>query len=159
MEGEGDFEVTTETELEAGFSLNLALEWRMSRSWGLEFGLLFADADLEIRRQERIVGVPDAPAVVRRGQVDLFGLTVSPLYHLTPTGRTDLFAGPLFSQTLFQDGAATRDAPLEDDLALGVQIGLSWPRGENRWMLDTRLRYLQVDPGLEASRSSSTGRP
>jgi len=132
-----------------GYGFGIDLEYRASRHFGIDFGILTATPVIDVLIDE--VGVISASAQPR----------ITPIYaglnvHLTPDSRFDLYIGPVLAYVIYSsfdlvvdpwfltEGFVTRN-----DFGIGVNLGFDIRLGDGGWLLTAAFKYL--DTTLEAS--------
>ena len=134
---------------DSGYGFGVELEYRASRHLGINFGVLTAATVIDVLIDE--VGMISASAKPRMTPV-YAGLHV----HLTPDSRADLYVGPLLAYVIYSSFDLVTDPwfyregfVTENDLGIGVNLGLDVRLGDAGWVLTAAFKYL--DTTLEAS--------
>ena len=132
-----------------GFGFGIDLEYRVSRHFGIDFGVLTATPVIDVLIDE--VGVISASAKPRITPV-YAGLNV----HLSPDSRFDLYIGPLLAYVVYSSfdlvvdpWFLTEGFVTQNDFWIGVNLGLDIRLGDGGWLLTAAFKYL--DTTLEAS--------
>lgn len=132
-----------------GYGFGLDIEYRASRRFGIDVGMLSATPVIDVLIDE--VGVISASAKPR----------ITPVYaglnfHLTPDSPVDLFIGPLVAYVVYSSfdlvvdpWFLTEGFTTDNDLGFGATIGMDARLGDGGWLLTAGLRYLTTT--LEAS--------
>ena len=132
-----------------GYGFGIDLEYRASRHFGIDFGVLTATPVIDVLIDE--VGVISASAQPR----------ITPIYaglnvHLTPDSRFDLYIGPLLAYVIYSSfdlvvdpWFLTEGFVTQNDFGIGVNLGLDIRLGDGGWLLTAAFKYL--DTTLEAS--------
>lgn len=138
-----------------GDGAGLALEYRITRRFGIEALAIFADIEGEFRIVFIEPPIPEQ-VVTKDVETDLYGLGVN--VHLTPGRRIDVYLGPVVALVQYGDFRALTDcgdpislctfeARFSDDTALGVTLGADVALGRSgRWAATGALRQLWSNP-------------
>ena len=132
-----------------GYGFGIDLEYRASRHFGIDFGVLTATPVIDVLIDE--VGVISASAQPR----------ITPIYaglnvHLTPDSQFDLYLGPVLAYVIYSSfdlvvdpWFLTEGFVTQNDFGIGVNLGLDIRLGDGGWLLTAAFKYL--DTTLEAS--------
>ncbi len=142
----------------AGLAVNA--EYRFARRLGVELGVMAA-ANVDARVAYR--GAPYSSNALAFTPVTA-GLNI----HLTPDRKVDFYMGPLLAYISYQNLSFSNyswnenwstpqyvDLGIDNDFAVGANLGLDIRFGASNWMLTTGLKYL--DTSVDA-RSHDGGR-
>ena len=143
--GTGRFAVS---DSDTGIGGGLNAEYRFSSLLGLELGVL-AGGDVDFGFSN-MVSMRAASAGVN--------------FHFASGGKTDLYAGPLLAVAQYGDFSAgplfrPPGSPLpprvrvtlDDDFAVGANLGVDVPMGEGNWLFNANARYLITTIDAETS--------
>ncbi len=132
-----------------GGGLGVSGEYRFSPRLGFEIGAMTA-ATVDVN-----VAYPDAPYASN-------ALTFTPIIvglniHLTPESKVDVYLGPLLAYVFYEDLNYSSydwnwdwqaphhvDYGIDNDFAVGANLGLDIRFGASNWMLTTGLKYLDT---------------
>ena len=140
------------TDNNAGAGIGVDAEYRFNERLGLELGLALADHG-DFRPAVALSGaVVDATDTM---SVSMLSLGVN--YNLTASATVDVYVGAVvalvgydsFSISYDPSGMLPAGSPtsvrvkVDDDVGLGLQLGVDLPLDEMHWILHAKLRYLR----------------
>ena len=132
-----------------GYGFGIDLEYRVSRHFGIDFGVLTATPVIDVLIDE--VGMISASAKPR----------ITPIYaglnvHLTPDSQFDLYLGPVLAYVIYSSFNLVVDPwfmregfETENDFGIGINLGLDIRLGDAGWLITAAFKYL--DTTLEVS--------
>ena len=140
------------TDNDAGAGIGLDAEYSFNVRLGLELGFAHADhGDFrpEVALSGAVVDATDTMSVSM--------LSVGVNYNLTPSAAVDVYVGAVvalvdydsFSISYDPSGVLPAGSPasvrvdVDDDVGLGLQLGVDLPLDEEHWLLHAKLRYLK----------------
>jgi len=135
---------------DAEFGFGIDFEYRASRRLGIDFGVLTASPELDVVYDE-------APVITATAKPRITPIYAGLNVHLTPDSRFDLFIGPVLAYVVYSGFDLVVDPAFlteegfvsENDLGVGVNLGLDVRLGDGGWLLTAAFKYL--DTTLEAS--------
>lgn len=129
----------------SGYGFGVDLEYQASRRIGIDFGVLSATPVIDVLIDE--VGVISASAEPR----------ITPVFaafniHLTPNGPVDVYVGPLLAYVFYSSFDLVVDPwflteegfTSDDDIGVGVSLGLDVRLGERGWLLNAAFKYIDT---------------
>jgi outer membrane protein len=140
------------TDNDAGAGIGLDAQYSLNGRLGLELGLALADHG-DFRPA---VALPGA-VVDATDTMSVSMLSVGVNYNLTPSAAVDVYVGAVvalvdydsFSISYDPSGVLPAGSPsnvrvdVDDDVGLGLQLGVDLPLDEEHWILHAKLRYLK----------------
>jgi len=134
-----------------GLGFAIDLEYRVSRRFGIDFGVISSSPGIEVAVNAQPLSVSASADI-----------TITPVYaalniHLTPDSRFDLYIGPMLAYVIYNSfelvaGPGLREEfSTQNGLGIGAVLGLDIGLGSGRWSINGAIRYL--DTTLEASSS------
>lgn len=126
-------------------------EYLLSDRIGIDFGILVGDID----SLWKVDFIEDWAMQNKDVGFTMFSAGVN--FHLSPSSRADVFAGPFvalvdYSSETFRALGQTLDADLEQDTALGAQLGVDFPfRAGGPWAVTGSLRYLPTSTRIKGT--------
>lgn len=132
-------------------SFGLSLERRFTDRLGLQLSAFAAKPTFGL-------AIVDTAGGQTRGGVDtldLFTLTLGLTLHLTPNHRADVYVEPLVGMMnvedmSFTDAGETLDLEAEDEMVVGLALGVAVPIKGSAWSFQANLRYLDFGFDLTA---------
>lgn len=129
---------------DSGFGYGFDLEYRASRSLGIDFGAFTASPAIDVLIDE--VGVISASAKPK-----ITPVFVALNIHLTPDRPVDVYIGPLLAYVFYSSfdlvvdpWFLTEGFVADDDVGIGIALGLDVRLGEGGWLLNAAFKYLDT---------------
>lgn len=151
---------TFAAEADDGFGIGFNAEYRPSDRIGVEFGLLTAEVDSDLRVDQVLIwgGQPMYEEFALAEEdlgVDILHVGVN--FHLTPDKAVDFYVGPLIGLAKISGDYSVRFLPQDDltpdrtisrdsdEFFIGAQVGLDIPIGkEKRWAVHLGAMFVDV---------------
>lgn len=140
-----DDETRVSATSDSEIGLGLDLEYRVSRRFGLELGVVWAEPDLVLRAE-----APTGESVEVSDGTRFMPISAGVAIHLTPDGPVDLYVAPFAAWVMYSDPSfAVADieplsVSIDDDFGWGGTLGVDIPLGD-RLTLNAMVRYYDTD--------------
>jgi outer membrane protein W len=154
------FEPTGEEELDGDIGFGLGVEYRWSRRFGVELGILTSDMS-----SETTISAEDVPLGTLNTNLRTTPLLARLNIHLTPNSPVDLYLGPVAGY-IFNGDLEVRvrgealdapntipdfSVPLDDSFAYGAHLGLDVPVRDSGFFFNGGATYLVSEVDIEST--------